>query len=820
MIDLPVPLTSFIGRERDQGAVRDLLAESRLVTLVGPGGCGKTRLALQMAHDLAAAGDDSICWVDLAPLADPALVAQTVAASLGIAEQPDTPIAQTLCEGLRARSVLLILDNCEHLIAACANLAEQALQSCPHVRVLITSREALNVAGEMIWPVTGLALPDAFLLPSLDGLLEYEAVRLFVARAVAVQPTFTPLQDDLLPLTHICLRLDGIPLAIELAAARVRVLSLGEIDERLDDATRLLTSGSRKASPHQRTLRASLDWSYNLLTPDERTFLRCLSVFAASWDLPAAELVTAGVISPSADPLDLLARLIEKSLVLRLEGSGGTRYRLQEVVRQYAWSLVVDLDEEEMLRARRRSWCLALVEQASTALVSPDPSAWLDRLEMAHDDIRAALRWSLLRNEGEVALDLAAPIWRFWLFRGYLSEGRRWLEEALAATGADGITPSRAEAALGAGVLANFQADYDRARELCEMCIEYSTTLADRRRVGFGLLTLANVKSEMGDYEVAARTYEESLAALRDQNDHRATAMALGELSLALLYLGEADRAEEASQKSIAMYHLTNNRQGLAGSLTDLAIILLARQEYERAYELCTESLAIRRALGDKGGCAHTLMVLAWVATAQGKLPQAIIACKESLAIREATGDRKGIAQALEGLARIANIAGDPTGAVRLLSAASRLRAGAGSLPAPTERAEIERVAAQLRSQLGESAFDSAWSEGTAASSQRTMDEARTFNIFDAADTPGAPDAPDTAAVKPGSTQVADTFGLTAREREVLQLVTQGLTYAQMAEQLIISPRTVDTHLRSIYGKLGVTSRSAATRVALENRLI
>ncbi|HKW22932.1 MAG TPA: tetratricopeptide repeat protein [Ktedonobacterales bacterium] len=822
MIDLPVPLTSFIGRERDQTAVRELLAGSRLVTLVGPGGCGKTRLAVQVAHDLAATRDDAVYWVDLAPLAEPSFVAQTVAASLGIPEQPDTPLTETLCEGLRARSILLILDNCEHLIASCANLTEQVLQSCPRVRVLITSREALNVAGEMIWPVTGLALPDAFLLPPLEGLLEYEAVQLFLARAAAVQPTFAPVQDDLLPLAHICLRLDGIPLAIELAAARVRVLSLAEIDERLDNAARLLTSGSRKASPHQQTLRGSLDWSYNLLTSDERTFLRYLSVFAASWDLSAVEHITADVISPAADPLDLLARLIEKSLVLRLEGSGGTRYRLQEVVRQYAWSLVVDLHEEEMLRARRRSWCLALVEQASRGLVSPDPSTWLDRLEMAHDDIRAALRWSLLRNDGDIALDLAAPIWRFWLFRGYLSEGRRWLEEGLAATGSDGATPSRAEAALGAGVLANFQADYDRARELCEMCIEYSTALADRRRVGFGLLTLANVMGETGDYEAAARTYEEALVALRDQQDHRATAMALGELSLALLYLGESDRAEEASQESVAMYQLTNNRQGLAGSLTNLAIILLARQEYERAHELCTESLAIRRALGDKGGCAHTLMVLAWAATAQRRLSRAVMACKESLAIREAISDRKGIAQAFEGLARVANISGDATGAVRLLAAASRLRAAAGSRPAPTERAEIERVTARLRSQLDASAFDSAWSEGTEMPYERSLAEARAFHVSDS-DTDNTLDAPhpaETASVKPGNAPLADTFGLTAREREVLRLVTQGLTYAQMAEQLVISPRTVDTHLRSIYGKLGVTSRSAATRVALENHLI
>jgi non-specific serine/threonine protein kinase len=821
MNDLPVPLTSFIGRERDLASVRELLTKTRLVTLIGPGGCGKTRLALQVARELVAASDDAVYWIDLASLSDPSLVAQTVAASLGIAEQPGIPLTQTLSEGMRTQSILLVLDNCEHLIASCALLTDTVLQSCPNVRALITSREALNVAGEMIWPVTGLTLPDAFLLPPLERLLAYESVRLFVARALAVQPAFAPGQGDLLPLAHICLRLDGIPLAIELAAARVRVLSLAEIDERLDDATRLLTRGARIASPHQQTLRASLDWSYNLLTPDERTFLRCLSVFAATWDLSAVEHITAEMFGPSSDPLDLLARLIEKSLVLRIEGSGGTRYRLLEVVRQYAWSQVMDSEEVERLRTRHRAWCLDLARHAATGLISPDPANWLDRLETTHDDIRAALRWSLLRDEGEVALDLAAPLWRFWLFRGYLSEGRRWLEQTLAAT--DGATLNRAETALGAGVLAQFQADYGRARELCAVCIEYSTALADRLRVGFGLLTLASIKSETGDYAAAARTYNEALAALRDQNDQRAIAMALGELSLALLYLDESDRAEEACQESVAMYHRSGNSQGLAGSLTDLAIILHARQEYDRAYALCTEALAIRRALGDRGGCAHTLLILTWVATAQGQLPQAVAACTESLAIRETMGDRKGIAQALEGLARVAHAGGDWSGAVRLLATANRLRAAAGSRPAPTERAEIERVLADLRSCLGERAFVATWAENMERPFERILAEARAFHLSDVAEAPEArtpSPTRDAASVNPEKTAQTDNFDLTAREREVLRLVTQGLTYAQMAEQLVISPRTVDTHLRSIYGKLGVTSRSAATRKALENHLI
>lgn len=814
MNDLPVPLTSFIGRERDQAAVRDLLSSSaRLVTLVGPGGCGKTRLALQVARALAETDGDAVRWVDLAPLSDPALVTQTVAMALDIAEQPGIPLIQTLAEGLRMRSVLLILDNCEHLVASCALLAEQTLRTCPQVRILATSREALNVDGETIWSVTGLALPDAFLLPPIDELLTCESIQLFVARAAAAQPTFAPAQRDGATLAHICYRLDGIPLALELAAARVRLLSLQEIDERLDDATKLLTSGSRGASRRQQTLRASLEWSYTLLTPDEQALLRRLSVFAASWDLSALEHAASDAIGASADPLDLLARLIDKSLVIRLEGSGGTRYQLQEVVRQYAWSLVINLQEEDGLREQHRAWCLDLTQRAAAGLVSPDPSGWLDHLEAAQDDIRAALSWSLRRQEGEVALDLAAPIWRFWLLHGYLSEGRRWLEQALAVT--DGITPGRAEASLGAGVLALYQADYGRARELCEACIEYWTALANRRGVGFGLLTLANVTSEMGDYEAAVRKYDEALTALRAQNDHRAMAMALGELALALLYQGESDRAEESAQESVAMYQHTGNSQGLAGSLTDLAIVLLARREYDRAEALCRESLAIRRALGDRGGCAHTLLVLTWVTTAQGQLSQAVIACKESLTIREAMGDRKGIAQALEGLARIANLRGDLSAAARLLAAAAGLRAAAGSRPAPTERTEIERVAAHLRNQMSESAFAAAWSAGREAPVERILAEARAFNVPH-----DTTEAPTPSVGKTLTPQASDNFGLTQREQSVLRLVTRGLTYAQMAEQLVISPRTVDAHLRSIYGKLGVTSRSAATRVALENHLV
>lgn len=815
MNDLPVPLTSFIGRERDQAAVRGLLSTARLVTLVGPGGCGKTRLALQVARALAETDGETVRWVDLAPLSDPALVTQTVAMALDIAEQPGIPLIQTLVEGLRMRSVLLILDNCEHLVASCASLAEQTLRTCPQVRILATSREALNVDGETIWSVTGLALPDAFVLPPIEGLLEYESIQLFVARAAAAQPTFAPTQRDGATLAHICLRLDGIPLALELAAARVRLLSLQEIDERLDDATRLLTSGSRGASRRQQTLRASLEWSYNLLTPDEQALLRRLSVFAASWDLSALEQAASDALGASADPLDLLARLIDKSLVIRLEGSGGTRYRLQEVVRQYTWSLVKNLQEEETLREQHRAWCLDLTQRAAAGLVSPDPSGWLDRLEAAQDDIRAALDWSLRRQEGEVALDLAAPIWRFWLLHGYLSEGRRWLEQALAATATDGTTHSRAEASLGAGVLALYQADYGRARELCETCIEYWTALSNRRGVGFGLLTLANVTSEMGDYEAAVRTYDEALTALRAHHDHRAMAMALGELALALLYQGESERAEESAQESVAMYQLTGNTQGLAGSLTDLAIVLLARREYDRAEALCRESLAIRRALGDKGGCAHTLMALTWVTTAQGRLSQAVVACTESLMIREAMGDRKGIAQALEGLARIAHLSENLPSATRLLAAADGLRAAAGSRPAPTERVEIERVAAHLRDQMGASAFATAWSGGREAPVERILAEAHAFHV--PRDTPDASTSP---AGKPDTSSAPGSFGLTNREQAVLRLVKHGLTYAQMAERLVISPRTVDAHLRSIYGKLGVTSRSAATRVALENHLV
>jgi predicted ATPase len=673
--NLPLQVNRFIGRERDITAVSELLLTSRLLTLAGTGGGGKTRLALQVATGLVEEFAHGVWWVELAALSDPLLVPQAVASTLGIPERADRTLAEALADALRPKQLLLVLDNCEHLLAACAQLIATLLRTCPQLRVLVTSREALTIAGETIWLVLPLRVPDTYQLPPVDGLRTYEAVELFVERARSVLPSFTLTPENASAVVQVCRRLDGIPLAIELAAARVRVLSVEQIVARLDDTYRLLTGGSRSALPRQQTLRAAMDWSYDLLSAREQACFRRLSVFAGSFSLEAAEAVCAGEPGDAYDVLDVLSSLVDKSLVLVEQRSGVARYRLLEMIRQYGQDKLEAFAEVAPTRRTHRDWYTRLAERAEAEMAGARQKGVFDRLEAEHDNLRAAIGWSLEQQEAERAAQIGAAIRLFWLLRGYLSEGRSFLERALAGFSARNAV--RAKALNAAAILASLQDDYRTARTLAEESLELSRALAEPQQTGYALYILGRLARIEGNYAAAVTFLEESLALFRELRQNDDIALVLSDFGLTVLYLGEEERAAALCEQSLALAHELGDPRSIASWLANLGTVMLACGEDTRAQELCEESLAIRRALGYKGGCAHTLTILGHIALAQGGYERAAACYTESLTLRQETGEQEGIATALEGLAAVAPYlqqTGARTSAPSLRSACSLAR--------------------------------------------------------------------------------------------------------------------------------------------------
>jgi predicted ATPase/DNA-binding CsgD family transcriptional regulator len=808
--NLPLQVNRFIGRERELTAVRGLLATTRLLTHTGAGGSGKTRLALQVATDLQEEFAHGAWWVELAALSDPMLVPQAVASALGIPERAGCTVTEALSDALRPKQLLLVLDNCEHLRASCAPLIDTLLRTCSQLRVLATSREALTITGETIWLVLPLRVPDTYQPPPIEGLLTYEAVQLFVERARSVQPSFTLTPEHASAVVQVCRRLDGMPLAIELAAARLRALSVEQIVARLDDAYRLLTGGSRSALPRQQTLRAAMDWSYDLLSAQEQACFRRLSVFAGSFSLAAAEAICAGEPGEADDVLAVLSSLIEKSLVLMEERRGEARYRLLETMRQYGQDKLQECAEVAQERRTHRDWYARLAEQAEAETLSARQQSVFERLEAEHENLRVALGWSLEHQEAETAAQIGAGIFRFWLVRGYMSEGRSFLERALSGFSAKNAV--RAQALNVAAILASLQDDYTTARTLVQESLQLSRELAERQQTGYALYILGRLSRLEGNYAGAVSFFEESLALFREVGQQHDLALVLSGLGLTLLYLGEYERATVFCEESLALSRALGDARGIASWLTNLGVIMLARGDDKRAQELCEESLAIRRKLGYKGGCAHTLTVLGRIALDQGKYERSTACYQESLALRQQTGEQEGIATALEGLAAVAGRQGQAVRAARLSGAASSLRTLLGAPLPPIDRPSYEQTVAAVRAQLDEPTFLNAWTEGQAMPREEAIAEAVQLRAREHLP-PTTPPAPrETPSTSPSR---GNPFGLTARELEVLRRLSQGLTTTHIAEQLMISPRTADAHVRSIYRKLEVTSRAAATRAAI-----
>ena len=773
--NLPLELSSFIGREKELADVKRLLSSSsnRLLSLTGPGGCGKTRLALAAAFEVVENFEDGgVWWVELASLSDPDLVPQAVAAALSVREQPSRTLTETLSTHLQSRKLLLVLDNCEHLVEACATFAEALLRSSPELRVVATSRESLGITGEVVWPIPSLSLPDLRRLPDIESLTEYESARLFVERAAAIKPSFALTEQNATAVAQVCYRLDGIPLAIELAAARAKVLSVEEISERLDDCFRLLSSGSRTAMPRQRTLHATIDWSHELLLDEERALFRRLSVFAGGFTLEAAEFVCAGEELERDEVLDLLSHLVDKSLVVAREEDGGGRYRLLETVRQYGWEKLHESGDEGQVGLRHAAFYVELVEKAERELSGPDQARWLTRLESEHDNIRAALSRSLgERGDVELGVRLAAALWPFWFARGYLSEGRRWLESANSLS-APAANLARAKALNGAGSLATFQEEYGAAKALIEEGLALSRKLGDKEGIASSLANLCGVAmlGHRDDIPVAA-VLEEAIRLRPELEDRRTVGNLLLLEGMGALARGDWERALALDEESLGLYRDAQDAYGIVMCLIQIGFVTLAQGDYERATTLLREGLRLARELDHKVFIQYCLTGLAGVAASRGW----------------------------------------PVRAARLWGTTEGMGETYGGHIVRSARSVIgyeDRLAA-ARSQLDQATWTAAWDKGRAMSPEQAVEYALEQ---EAASEPAAPE--------PYPAREPYPVGLSAREAEVLRLVATGLSNAEVAERLFISSRTVGWHLSSIYRKLGFHSRTEATRFAVELGLL
>jgi predicted ATPase/class 3 adenylate cyclase/Tfp pilus assembly protein PilF len=677
--NLPQQATSFVGRGKEQHEVVSLLAKSRLLTLTGAGGCGKTRLAMQVAADALDHYPDGVWLVELAPLSDATIVPQSIATVLGLKEEPGTPIARTLTDYLRDKRLLLLLDNCEHLLDACARLVDAVLKRCPGVRVLASSREALAIGGEQTYRMPSLSLPDPKQASTLESVVAFEAVQLFRERARLARADFAITERNAATVASICHQLDGIPLALELAAARVRSLSVEELDGRLDERFRLLTGGSRTTLPRQQTLRSLIDWSYDLLDESARRLLQRLSVFAGGWTLDAAERVCSGDGLDEDEVFELLTSLVDKSLVVVGDASvGESRYRLLETVRQYARERLQEGSGDEATRARHRDCFLALAEQAKPRLTGPEQAAWLERLECDHENLRTALESCLADAEPSKGLRLCGALQRFWFTRGYFAEGRAWCALFLGRPGAEAPTLERASVLGGAGVLAREQGDYAAAGTLLEGSLSIGRELHDGSGIAASLGGLGGVAREQGDFAGARALFEESLAFRRTLGDRQGIAVALNSLGLLARELGDYPSAKRFFEEGLAIDRELGDRRSIAVSLNNLGGMACDQADHAAARTLHEESLAIRRELGDRRGIASSLTNLGDIAREQGDYAAAARLIEESLAIRRELGDRRGIAISLSALGSVALYQGDPARAQALYEQSLQIQRALG----------------------------------------------------------------------------------------------------------------------------------------------
>jgi predicted ATPase/DNA-binding SARP family transcriptional activator/DNA-binding CsgD family transcriptional regulator len=791
--NLPPPRTSFVGREREMIEVKRSLSTTRLLTLTGAGGSGKTRLAIEVVRDLVGSYADGVWLIELAPLADPELVPQAVAGALGAQEQSGRPLLESLLDTLGDKEMLLLLDNCEHLIDAMARLTTDLLHCCPRTRVLATSRERLGVIGELTWPVPSLSVPGAEEAPTVEEIEGYESARLFVDRASMGHPGFELTPENALAVAQVCARLEGMPLAIELAAARIGMLSVGQISERLDHSLNVLTRSGRTANHRHRTLRSTLDWSYGLLGEPEQALLGKLSAFAGGFTLEAAESVGARGGIEVAEVLELITILVEKSLVVAEESwERGARYRLLEPVRQYAGEKLAASGDAEVVRSRHAEFFLALAEEAEPQLKGPHQVEWLDRLETEHDNLRAALSWALGR-ELDLGARMAGALCLFWYTRGYLSEGRTYLE---AVVSLDALPASvRARVLDGLGWIAEPQGDYERARVAYEESLKLYRRSGDKRGVANALGDLGSLVLDRGDYEQATALLEESLMLHRELGRGEDIIGILDSLGVLASAKGDPERSISYFSEALVLSRGSGNVRRTAVSLGNLGLTMLVHGDPAQATVVLDESLVLFREIGDNSNIAIGLLHATLAALAQGDYGRVRVLSEESLELLQRAGDRQHIADCLEIMAGGAGVRGRAHRAARLWGAAEALREEIGVPLQPENLQLLEPYIAAARRSLGEVAWQAALAEGRAMTPERAIGYALS---------PEEPAPPLPDSRRSGR----DSAGLTPREEEVATLVARGLTNREIALELSISEHTVATHVTKILKRLGLNSRS------------
>jgi predicted ATPase/class 3 adenylate cyclase len=680
--NLPVQRTSFVGRAREVARIKDLLRGPGLLTLTGPGGSGKTRLALHAARELLDDYPDGVFFIELAPITEPRLVPSSIAASVGARAEGARPVLDTLRDHVRDREMLLIVDNFEQVLDASSVVAD-LLGAAPRMRILVTSREPLHIMGEQEFTVPPMGVPDTGQLAAPEELMNYEAVALFVQRARAVDPGFGLTEANAPTVAELCLRLDGLPLAIELAASRVKLLSPQAILERLENRLKLLTGGPVDLPARQRALREAIGWSYDLLAKAERALFRRLSVFRGGWTLDAAEIVANPAGELGHDPLEVLGSLVDKSLAIRSPtASDAVRFRMLETIREFGVEQLESAGEAEATRERHTSYFLQAAEAAQPHLRGIQRKRWLDGLELEHDNLRAALRRAIDAGHAQIGLRLVASLWRFWHLRGHLAEGRRWAEEVLALPAASERTAERARALTALGGLAYWQEDVPATRGAYEEALAIARELGDRSAEAEGIYNLAYVPAYEGDTAGAVLLFEESRAAFE-------------ELGL---------------------------RRGVADVLWILGIVARLEGDLSRSRALAEESLLLHRQGEDLFGVTDALHTLGRTALAQNDLATAASSFLEALNNDEQVGNRTGMAIVMDNLAAKASAEGKHLRALRLAGASEAIKEAAGG-HAPPPLIDLPDPREAAREALGKAAVEAAWEEGRAM----TLDQALAF---------------------------------------------------------------------------------------------